>query len=290
MQLALSAEQALLRDTVARLFKVECSGAQVRAAEATGFDAGLWTKLVKLGIASMRADGMSLLDAAVVMEEAGRVVAAVPLAEAITTAPIWNEGIATIALRPIDVAPVQLVPAGHLAPRILVLDGDQLFLIEPESNPHTHDLAGSASALIDLRSGKRDRVGGGASAYHAAIEEWHLLNAAFQIGTAARAIEDAAKWSCEREQFGQPIGVFQAIAHPLSDSISDVESARLLLHHAIWAVETGQDDAAALIRMAHYLAGEAADIRRHGPVDGGRHAAALSPCKAATDDRGQSGG
>jgi 3-oxochol-4-en-24-oyl-CoA dehydrogenase len=264
MQLGLSAEQTLLRDTVARLFTAECSGARVRAAEATGFDAGLWSKLGELGITTMRADGMSLLDAAVVVEQAGRVVAPVPLTEAIVTASFWSGGIATIALCPIDVAPEQLVPAGHVAQRILALDGEQLFLIEPEPNPRAHDIAASGSALIDLRLGKRDKIEGGASAYHAAVEEWRLLSAAFQIGTATRAIEDAAQWSCEREQFGQPIGVFQAIAHPLADSISDVESARLLLHHAIWAVETGQDDAAALIRMAHYWAGEAADttIRR----------------------------
>ena len=260
MQLGLSAEQTMLRDTTARLFKAECTGAHVRSAEATGFDAALWAKLVALGIPAMRAQGMSLLDAAVAMEEDGRVVAPVPLAEAIVTAPLWGDGFASIALRPIAEAPVQLVPAGNIAERIIALDGDLLVAIQPDHPTRTQDVASRASALIDLRLGKRETLEGGATAYFAALEEWHLLNAASQIGTAARAIEDAANWSCEREQFGQPIGAFQAIAHPLADSISDIESARLLLHHAIWAVETGQADAAALIRMAHYWAGEAADI------------------------------
>ncbi len=260
MQLGLSAEQTMLRDTVARLFKAECGGAHVRTAEATGFDAALWEKLVALGIPAMRAQGMSLLDAVVVMEEAGRVVAPVPLSEAIVTAPLWGDGFAAIALLPIEVQPVQLVPAGCTAERIIALDGDLLVAIQPKLSARADDVAASASACIDLRLGERETLEGGASAYQAAIEEWHMLNAAFQIGTASRAIEDAAIWSCEREQFGQPIGVFQAIAHPLADSISDIESARLLLHHAIWAVETGQADAAALIRMAHYWAGEAADV------------------------------
>lgn len=264
MQLGLSAEQTLLRDTAARLFKAECSGAHVRTCEASGLDANLWEKLSELGIPAMRANGMSLLDAALVMEEAGRVVAPVPLAEAIVTAALWGDGLATIALQPVAQMPVQLVPAGSIAQVVIALDGDALVAIKPGMANRANDVAASGSALIDLRNGEREALTGGASAYYAAIEEWHLLNAAFQIGTAARAIEDAAAWSCEREQFGQPIGVFQAIAHPLADSISDVESARLMLYHTIWAVETAQDDAAALIRMAHYWAGEAADagIRR----------------------------
>jgi 3-oxochol-4-en-24-oyl-CoA dehydrogenase len=266
MQLGLSEAQVLLQDTVRRLFETECTPARLRAAEATGFDVALWDKLVELGIPAMRAAGMSLLDAAVVAEEAGRRVAPVALIETIVAAPLLGDiaGFATIALRPIADAPVQLVPGGSVADWIVALDGEALVAMRPVGATRARDVAASGSVLIDLRAGEREELTGGIAAYQAAIEEWHLLNAALQIGTAHRAINDAAAWSCEREQFGQPLGVFQAIAHPLADSISDIESARLLLHHAIWAVETGETDAAALIRMAHWWAGDAADsgIRR----------------------------
>jgi 3-oxochol-4-en-24-oyl-CoA dehydrogenase len=266
MNLGLNEEQTLLRDTVARLFADECTSVRLRAAEARGFDDQLWGKLVELGIPGMRANGMSLLNAAIVAEEAGHCVAPVPLIEAVVATPLLGGrvGVATIALRPIDEAPVQLVPGGSFAQWIVALDGEQLVAICSESATRANDVSASASAMIDLRLGDRETLTGGAAAYQAAIEEWHILGAALMTGTALRAIHDAAAWSCEREQFGQPLGVFQAIAHPLADSISDVESARLLIHHAIWAIETGQDDAAAMIRMAHYWAGEAADtaIRR----------------------------
>lgn len=266
MNLGLSAEQVLLQDTVRRLFEAECTPARLRAAEASGFDAALWAKLGELGIPAMRSAGMSLLDAAVVAEEAGRRVAPAALVEAIVASALLGDraGLATIALRPIVEAPVQLVPGGSLAEWIVALDGDALLAIRPARAERAQDVAASASALIDLRQGERETLPGGAGAYQAAIEEWHLLNASLMTGTATRAIQDAAAWGTERHQFGQPIGTFQAIAHPLADSISDVESARLLIYHAIWAVETGQSDAAALIRMAHYWAGEAADtaIRR----------------------------
>lgn len=266
MNLGLSGEQVLLQDTVRRLFEAECTSARLREAETSGFDPALWQKLTELGIPSMRSAGMSLLDAAVVMEEAGRRVAPIALAEAIVAQAMLGEreGLATLALRPIAEVPVQLVPGGSLASWIVALDGDALVAIQPARTRRAQDVAASGSALIDLREGARQALPGGAEAWHAAIEEWYLLNAAMQIGTAARAIEDAAAWAREREQFGQPIGVFQAIAHPLADSATDVESARLLLHHAIWAGETGQSDATAMIRMAHYWAGETADtaIRR----------------------------
>ncbi len=261
MNLGLSEEQVLLQDTVRRLFEAECTPARLREAEASGFDEALWQKLTGLGIPAMRLAGMSLLDAAVVAEEAGRRVAPVALAEAMVAAALLGgrEGIATIALRPIAEAPVQLVPGGSSADWIVALDGETLIAIRPAKAERAADVAASASALLDLREGTREVLPGGAAVFCAAIEEWRLLNAAMMTGTATRAIADAAAWGSERKQFGQPIGAFQAISHPLADSISDVESARLLIHHAIWAVETGQSDAAALIRMAHYWAGEAAD-------------------------------
>lgn len=266
MNLDLSGEQVLLQDTVRKLFEAECTPARLREAEASGFDPALWGKLVELGIPAMRSAGMSLLDAAVVMEEAGRRVAPVALAEAIVGHTLLGnrEGLVTLALQPIAAAPIQLVPGGSAADWIIALEGETLVAIRSEGAARAQDVAASGSALIDLRKGPREVLPGSADAWQAGIEEWRLLNGAIMIGTATRAIEDAAAWSCERQQFGQPIGVFQAIAHPLADSITDVESARLLLHNAIWEVETGKGDAAALIRMAHYWAGEAADtaIRR----------------------------
>src|SRR3546814_18186769 len=87
MKLALSDSQTLLKDTVARLFKDESTPARIRAAEETGFDKALWDQLVALGVVGMRAvspddGGSSLLDAAIIAEEAGRYLASVPLVEA----------------------------------------------------------------------------------------------------------------------------------------------------------------------------------------------------------------
>ena len=89
MNLRLSEEQELLRESFEELFAAESSPERVRAAEPLGFDAGLWKQLVETGAAFMRVpealggSDAGLLDAALVCELAGRHLASAPLAESI---------------------------------------------------------------------------------------------------------------------------------------------------------------------------------------------------------------
>src|SRR5882762_4290311 len=88
MNFAISDEQHMLRDTFARFLDRESSMSRVRAANAAGgFDRALWLGLAELGTFSMRVSeeagglGMGTFDAALVMEEAGRMLASGPIAE-----------------------------------------------------------------------------------------------------------------------------------------------------------------------------------------------------------------
>jgi alkylation response protein AidB-like acyl-CoA dehydrogenase len=56
--------------------------------------------------------------------------------------------------------------------------------------------------------------------------------AARGVGIAQAALDEAAAYANEREQFGQAIGDFQAIGHKLADMDTKVEAARLLMHYA----------------------------------------------------------
>jgi len=56
--------------------------------------------------------------------------------------------------------------------------------------------------------------------------------AALSLGIAKGAYEAAVKYSKEREQFGQPISNFQAIAFKLADMATEIEAAELLTHQA----------------------------------------------------------
>lgn len=79
-----------------------------------------------------------------------------------------------------------------------------------------------------------------------------LLTAAEQLGGAARTCELAAEHARTREQFGQPIGAFQAVKHLCAESLVRVETARAAVYAA--AVTADPLDIAA----ARLLADEAA--------------------------------
>jgi len=73
--------------------------------------------------------------------------------------------------------------------------------------------------------------------------------AAQGVGIARGAADRALKYSGEREQFGRPIGEFQAIQHKLADMYTKIEAARLLTYKAAWAVDN-DDDRTNLTKLA----------------------------------------
>lgn len=56
------------------------------------------------------------------------------------------------------------------------------------------------------------------------------------VGAAQATIDEAVEYGMQREQFGQPVGTFQGLAHPLADVQTAVEGARLLTFRAAWLV------------------------------------------------------
>jgi 3-oxocholest-4-en-26-oyl-CoA dehydrogenase beta subunit len=60
-----------------------------------------------------------------------------------------------------------------------------------------------------------------------------------QLGVTERALELTAEYARSREQFGRPIGAFQAVAQRLADSYIDVEAIRLTMWQAAWRLAAG---------------------------------------------------
>jgi len=284
MKLAFSEDQNLLRDSVARLFHTESSPARVRAAEDTGFDPGLWQQLVALGIPLMRVaedaggSGMGLVEAVLVAEEAGRHLASVPLAEAVTAAALLartpGEDAAAalaemaagelVALVPsaIDGDTPAAWPGAGCARYHLALADGRLLLVEGIA-PGGANLGSAALAVGTPASlgGKVTVLAEGDTArtlFDAAREEWKLLNAAMLVGLGHQALKLAAQYAGERIQFGRPIGGYQGVAHPLADALAECDGAQLLVLQAVWAIANGEADAAATLAMARWWAAKAA--------------------------------
>lgn len=287
MNLHLTDEQQLLRETLSKLLAVESSPQRVRTAEETGFDSGLWSALVHAGVPMMRipdaagGGGNSLLDAVLAAEEAGRYLVSAPFAETLvagrllarlgeTAAPWLERALAgapiTLALQEARAGEAQVIAGGAVAEAVLALEGDAVILVSGAGVPVAANLGCAALTKLVLAgtgfSGQRHvlaRSAAAREAFLAAVEEWKLLTAAMLVGLARQALQMAAAYSRERQAFGRAIGSYQGIAHPLADAITEVEGAQLLVWRAAWAVARRREDAAASISMAYgWAAGSSA--------------------------------
>jgi len=96
--------------------------------------------------------------------------------------------------------------------------------------------------------------------------------AAALVGAGQGALELAASYVQVREQFGQPVGRFQGIAHQLADARSRIEIAWSLTLYACWALDAGNKEAMAVSHAARAKAGEAAvyaserGVQAHGGI------------------------
>ena len=63
----------------------------------------------------------------------------------------------------------------------------------------------------------------------AGLDHERLFLAANMLGLARRAFDDAVAYIREREQFGRPVGSFQALRHRVADLATEIECTRLLV-------------------------------------------------------------
>lgn len=74
--------------------------------------------------------------------------------------------------------------------------------------------------------------GAGATLFSSAVEAERAYLYAAQVGSTRRLLERCVDRARTRQQFGQPIGVHQAVSHPLADLAIQLEMSRLLVYKA----------------------------------------------------------
>ena len=79
--------------------------------------------------------------------------------------------------------------------------------------------------------------------------------AALGLGAAQGAFEMSLRYANEREQFGRPIGRFQAVGFKLADMATEIEAGRQLIYQAAWLKDQGRDFAH-MAAMAKLYTGE----------------------------------
>jgi alkylation response protein AidB-like acyl-CoA dehydrogenase len=231
----LTDDQRALRDGVRRLLARRFGADALRTAVARpGLDRALWRELGAAGFFALRlpeADGgvgLGLPEAALAFEEAGRALLPGPLiATHLAAGAVPGAADGSVVVAAVDGELVEWLAEAD------VVRGDTtraapLRSVDPLTPLHRlpEPVAPDPVAM--------------------------LLTAAEQLGTAARACELAVRHARTREQFGRPIGAFQAVQHLCADLLVRLETARAAVYAA--AVTADPADIAA----ARLLADEAA--------------------------------
>jgi alkylation response protein AidB-like acyl-CoA dehydrogenase len=112
-------------------------------------------------------------------------------------------------------------------------------------------------AVLFEEAGRANR---GAEFFDAeAPEEERLAALALEAaGIAQRALELGVEHAKTREQFGRPIGVYQAVSHPLATTYVESELARSLAYWAAWCVAERDEQLPVAVAAAKSFAGDVA--------------------------------
>jgi alkylation response protein AidB-like acyl-CoA dehydrogenase len=120
---------------------------------------------------------------------------------------------------------VESTAAGLSCTRLATLGGDPLYDVAFEGTPGV--VLGRAEPAL---------------ARHV-LDRGAVASLAYGAGAAARALDITVEYAKTREQFGRPIGSFQAVAHRCADMRSDLDALRYLTYQAAWALAAGRDAA-----------------------------------------------
>jgi alkylation response protein AidB-like acyl-CoA dehydrogenase len=282
MHFAFDEQQRSMQEAVRALLARECSPAAVRAEwEGAARPPQRWQKLAEMGAVGLllpeRWGGMGLdeIDMALLLEETGRFALSDPLVDtALVAAPLLRDS----APPPLQDRWLPAIAAGtarvavglhELGPYVTDADTADLLLLE-------HDGVVHAVAPQDVRMVQQASLDAGrrcfsvawtpqastalASQAHcdAAVDRASFGVAAQLLGLGDRMVEMAAEHARNREQFGRPIGSFQAVKHLLANALLDLEFARPTVYRAAWSVARNTQDRARDVSAAKVAASNAA--------------------------------
>ncbi|MET9698745.1 acyl-CoA dehydrogenase family protein [Streptomyces sp. NPDC006529] len=228
-----------------------------------------WDALAASGLLAPHLEGGTLLDLAVVVEEAARAALPGPyLPSALASVLLQRAGAeplegrtGAVALEAGTLTAVAVEGGGHLldgtAPPVLGAGGADLVVLAAEAahgtlwfavdaaalDIRTHESADPTRPTAEVRARGVSVPPGRVLALDAALvrDAACALFAADACGTAAWALHTAAEHAKVREQFGRPIGQFQGIKHLCADMLVRLEQARALAWDAAQAMDEDPD-------------------------------------------------
>ncbi|MGB7587631.1 MAG: acyl-CoA dehydrogenase family protein [Solirubrobacterales bacterium] len=115
-------------------------------------------------------------------------------------------------------------------------------------------------------------LSGGQEEYLPVLWRACVAIAAESTGVAQRAMEMAVEYAKDRQQFGRPIGSYQAVSHRCAQMLLETENSRSAVYGAAWAADAEPDSLSLAASMAKAYASDAgwrvpdASIQVHGGI------------------------
>ena len=302
MDFELSDDQVALCDGIRDLCQGRFDIDTVRGlADCGGVDRRLWGELADTGVFSLLVPeedggvGLGWAEAGLVFEQLGRALVPGPLVGTLLAAGVTDDAVVGLIERTDGPA---LVEYPDVLDALLVLDGEGVWRVDAAEL--SVEMAQSVDPLTPV-----GRVAVLPQGEQVSEETYGwanravFLSSALQVGLATGARELAVAYAQERQQFGKPIGQFQAVKHKCADMYSREEVARAALYYAGCVMDAPElGDVSRAVSGARILAAEAADhngkdcVQVHGgmgftwEIDAHlylKRAWALTPCFGSLD-------
>jgi len=272
MEFRLDEAQIDLQQTLARFCEDQFPPDSIAGSEGQRVDPNRWTQMAELGTFGLLlgapdgGSGLGVVEGALVFEQLGFHLVPGPV--------LWT----TLAAGHVDGASSGNVRVGGVA-ESAVVDGTALvehaaeidvLLVVGDAGIRSHPTADltrprelhpldpltPVGRFVDLPDGAL--LGDGVAA--ASVKALGtVLSAAMLTGVAARALEIAREYALQREQFGVPIGSFQAVKHLLADMYVRSTLAQSATYAAAAVLDgPAEDEVARSVAGAKVLAGQAA--------------------------------
>jgi alkylation response protein AidB-like acyl-CoA dehydrogenase len=277
MNFDLNDEQQEIKRTAHEFLAARFTASKVRElAEARSYDDDLWKEISELGwpgIAIAEADGgqgLGMIELAVLLEEAGIACAPTPLLGSAGAALVISEGgsdeqraewlpklasgEATGSFGGFADGQSTLFCDLPTADVVVTFDGEGALLApasEVDFEPFEAIDATRSYGLVSDATGERlpRDVEAGRDRVAIAI-------AAELTGIAQRTLELAVEYARERQQFGRPIGSYQAVSHRCAAMLLATEESRSLTYYASWTADAEPESLPMAAAMAGARAGD----------------------------------
>jgi alkylation response protein AidB-like acyl-CoA dehydrogenase len=279
MNFDFSDDQQAIKRTAKDLLAARFNAERVRElAEGGKYDEEAWKEICELGWPGIfigeehGGQGLGAVELIILLEELGYSLAPLPFLSNAAAGLVlqhagsdeqrerWLPGIAsgeargTVGVVKNGEAP--LVPDADSADVIvLVEDGDTGSIVEASAaDVEALDTIEATRRFARVRADGGEPLGG---APRAGMDRVAAGLAAELVGVAQRTMEMAVDYARERQQFGRPIGSYQAVSHQCAQMLIQTESARSTTYWAAWCADSEPETLPLASSMAKAYASDA---------------------------------